>query len=118
MRFPLRFTSDFQLGVIARSMQARGRRPLILELAPSSNGNAQELPRAESAPRIVWIGGAEPLEHSGMARFANELASTGREVFLQTDGAKLRRRVHEFQPMSRFRFVLQFDGSSAAHDPI
>jgi hypothetical protein len=116
MRFPLRFTSDFQLGVIARGMRARKRAPLVLKLAPFVEGVALELPAVESTPRLVWIGGAEPLEHLGIARFANALASSGREVFLHTNGALLRRRMHEFQPTGRFRFVLRFDGPSSAAD--
>jgi hypothetical protein len=118
MRFPLRFTSDFQLGVVARGMQARGRVPLILKLASFLEGVEPAVPSVESAPRLVWIGGAEPLEHPGIPRFANSLASSGREVFLHTNGALLRRRMHEFQPTARFRFVLRFDGPSAADDAV
>jgi len=114
MRFPLRFTSDFQLGVVARGMQARGRAPLVLKLAPFVEGVGTALPPVESAPRLVWIGGAEPLEYPEIPRFANALAASGREVFLHTNGALLRRRMHEFQPTARFRFALQFDGPSAA----
>ncbi len=114
MRFPLRFTSDFKLGVIARGMQARRRAPLVLKLAPFVEGVAWALPSVESAPRLVWIGGAEPLEYPEIPRFTNALASSGREVFLQTNGAMLRRRMHEFQPTARFRFVLRFDGPSTA----
>jgi len=114
MRFPLRFTSDFQLGVIARGMQARGRTPLVLKLAPFVEGDGTALPSVDAAPRLVWVGGAEPLEYPEIPRFANALASSGREVFLHTNGALLRRRMHEFQPTARFRFVLRFDGSLLA----
>jgi hypothetical protein len=118
MRFPLRFTSDFQLGVIARGMQARGLAPLVLKLAPFVAGVGTALPSVESAPRLVWIGGAEPLEYPEIPRFANALAASGREVFLHTNGALLRRRMHEFQPTARFRFALQFDGPSTADNGV
>ena len=114
MRFPPRFTSDFQLGVVARGMQARGRAPLVLKLAPFGEGVEPVLATVVLAPRLVWIGGAEPLEYPGIPRFANALASSGREVFLHTNGSLLRRRMHEFQPTQRFRFVLRFDGPAVA----
>jgi hypothetical protein len=117
MRFPLRFTSDFQLGVIARGMQTRGRAPLVLKLSPYTE-TSESLPGVESAPRLVWIGGAEPLEYPEIPRFANALAAGGREVFLHTDGALLRRRMHEFQPTARFRFVLPFEAPSVAESGV
>jgi hypothetical protein len=120
MRFPLRFTSDFALGVTARAMRARGRRPFVVKLAPFSDvdGAANAFPAVESMARIVWVGGAESLEHPGIARYVNELAASGREVFLQTDGEMLRRRIHEFQPSPRFRFVVRFDGPSAGRNSV
>jgi hypothetical protein len=108
MRFPIRFTSDFQLGVAARVARTRGRQPLILRLAPFAADAADCLPRVESVPSLVWIGGAEPLEYPEVAKFANAIAASGREVFLQTDGRLFRRRVHEFQPSPRFRLVFRF----------
>src|SRR5262249_18811583 len=116
MRFPLRFTSDFQLGVIARAMKVRGEEPLVLKLAPSSANAA--LPSTDSAARIVWIGGAGPPEYSEIARVANALAGSGRGGFFLTDGSSVRRRIHEFQPSARFRFVFRFDGATAAENRI
>jgi hypothetical protein len=118
MRFPLRFTAGFQLGVIARLMNARGRLLSVLQLAPYSAANANPLPPVQSMSRIVWIGGAEPLEYPEIPRFVNALAAGGREVFLYTDGALLRRRIHEFEPSGRFRFVLRFAGPTLADDGV
>jgi len=112
MRFPVRFTSDFQLGVAARILRTRGRQPLVVKLSPYSATNASCLPSIESA-RVVWVGGAEPLEYPDIPRYTNALANSGREVFLQTDGKFLRRRVHEFQPSSLFRFAFRFDETDA-----
>jgi hypothetical protein len=61
----------------------------------------------------VWVGGAEPLEYPDIPRYTNALANSGREVFLQTNGKFLRRRVHEFQPSSLFRFAFRFDETDA-----
>jgi hypothetical protein len=111
MRFPVRFTSDFQLGVAARIARTRGRQPLILRPAIES-GVADPLPEVDSVPSLVWIGGIEPLEHPEVAKFANAVAESAREVFLQTNGQLFRRRVHEFQPSPRFRLAFRFTGTS------
>src|ERR1700722_10110650 len=107
MPFPIRFTSDFQLGVAARIARTRGRKPLILRPAVDS-GVADSLPNVESVPSLVWIGGIEPLEHPEISKFANAVAASGREVFLQTNGKLFRRRVHEFQPSPRLRLAFRF----------
>ena len=110
MRFPFRFTSDFQLGVAARIARTRGRQPLILKLLPFTSGAEDSLPAVESVPSIVWIGGAEPLDYPEVSKFSNAVAASGREVFLQTEGKSFRRRVHEFQPSPRFRLAFRFTG--------
>jgi hypothetical protein len=112
MRFPIRFTSDFQLGVAARILRTRGRRPMILDLQPIDSGVACPLPRVDFAPSLVWIRGSEPLEHPEIAKFANAVAASGREMFLQTNGKLFRRRVHEFQPSPRLRLAFRFTGAS------
>jgi hypothetical protein len=112
MRFPIRFTSGFQLGVAARILRTRGRRPMILDLQPIDSGVAGPLPRVDFAPSLVWIRGSEPLEHPEIAKFANAVAASRREIFLQTDGKFFRRRVHEFQPSARLRFAFRFTGAS------
>jgi len=111
MRFPVRFTSDFQLGVAARIARTRGRQPLILRLTPFAAESAKSFPPLQSVPSMVWIGGSEPLEYPEVARFSNGVAASAREVFLQTNGKLFRRRVHEFQPSPRFRLVFQFSGA-------
>ena len=110
MRFPFRFTSDFQLGVAARIARTRSRQPLILKLLPFTSGAEDSLPAVESVPSIVWIGGAEPLDYPEVSKFSNAVAASGREVFLQTEGKSFRRRVHEFQPSPRFRLAFRFTG--------
>jgi hypothetical protein len=112
MRFPVRFTSDFQLGLAARILRTRGRQALILRTVPIASGLSDPLPPVESVPSLVWIGGFEPLEHPEVAKFANEVAASAREVFLQTNGKLFRRRVHEFQPSPRFRLAFHFTGAS------
>ncbi len=128
MTFSLRLTADLGLALATRGVSdPYGRHP-ILHLSPdtdfdtvsalSSNqpGEVSSQPGA-LVPRyrspIIWIGGAEPLDHHDVARFANALAASGRSVFLETSGAALKRRLHEFKPSSRFYFTVRFDGVSA-----
>jgi hypothetical protein len=111
MRFPINFTSDFQLGVAARIARTRGRQPLILR-PWTFDGVPEPLPEVESVPSLVWIGGIEPLEHPEVSKFANAVAASAREVFLQTNGKLFRRRVHEFQPSPRLRLAFRFVGAS------
>lgn len=111
MRFPVRFTSDFQLGVAARILRTRGKHPLILELQPITSELAGPLPTVEFAPSLVWVRGCEPLEHPEIPKFANAIAASAREIFLQTDGKLFRRRVHEFQPSPRLRLAFRFTGA-------
>ena len=63
---------------------------------------------ASPAP-IVWIGGGEPLEHAGIAHLVRALASSGKCLFLETNGVLLRRRIHEFQPLPRFFLTVRLD---------
>jgi hypothetical protein len=65
--------------------------------APVSREKMQEL-ITNRAP-VIWIGGSEPLRHAGLAHFVRALVRVGHFVFLETDGAFLRRRIHEFQPL-------------------
>jgi hypothetical protein len=76
------------------------------------SGVPDPLPEVESVPSLVWIGGIEPLEHPEVSKFANAVAASGRDVFLQTNGKLFRRRVHEFQPSPRLRLAFHFVGAS------
>jgi hypothetical protein len=135
MRFPLRLTADLTLALAARAMRTQHGHPLILSVAPDgafhfasafvdARGNAarnRHLERKAAAAgslrsQIIWIGGSEPLKHPEIARVATALACAGRHVFLQADGALLRRRIHEFQPSSRLFLTFRFDGVESSHD--
>jgi MoaA/NifB/PqqE/SkfB family radical SAM enzyme len=71
--------------------------------------------RRSSAP-VVWIGGPEPLLHPEIGRLAHRIVDTNRHVFVQTNGALLRRRLHEFRPVSRLFLAVQFEGFEQWHD--
>jgi hypothetical protein len=126
MTFSLRLSADLILALSARATDSRRGAP-ILVLSPdtdfqtvtasSSAANLQEgieslnsdsLVSRNRSP-ILWISGPEPLDYPEVARFTNALAASGRSVFLETSGAALKRRIHEFKPSARFHFTVRFD---------
>ncbi|MGB8472794.1 MAG: hypothetical protein WCE61_01770 [Candidatus Acidiferrum sp.] len=130
MSFSLRLTADLVLAVSSRIFtNPHGPSP-ILRLSPdaffdpgSGSFAASISHRAnESSPSparisrfrspIVWIGGSESLDDPGVPLLANALAASGRHVFLETSGASLKSRLHEFKPSSRFYFVIRFTARS------
>jgi MoaA/NifB/PqqE/SkfB family radical SAM enzyme len=138
MRFPLRLTADLAIGLATKTLRGATRHHLILHLSPvaasrspspigsyssESVSDALMLPsevcldavRRSSAP-IVWIGGVEPFLHPEIGRLARRIVDTSRHVFVRTDGALLRRRIHEFRPVSRLFLTVQFDGFGHLHD--
>jgi pyruvate-formate lyase-activating enzyme len=83
----------------------------------SRDSQALSQVRASSAP-IVWIGGDPPLQHARIGHLAREISNTGRTVFVEMDGTLLRRRIHEFRPVSRLCLVLPLNGLEDAHDSL
>jgi hypothetical protein len=138
MTFSLRLTADLTLALAARAMSTKQGYPPILQLSPgtdfqitAASSSIQEEGTgspdsgnlvSRSRSPILWIAGAEPLDYPEVARFTNALAASGRSVFLETSGVSLKRRLHEFQPSSRFYFAVRFDsfdtapGQSNDHD--
>jgi hypothetical protein len=122
--FSLRLTADLALALAARSFGNANGHPPILRLSSERNfDSALASALSAQAPEhsfesvarvsrfrspVVWIGGAEPLDHPQVARFSNALAASGRYVFLDTSGASLKRRLHEFQPSSHFCVAVRF----------
>jgi MoaA/NifB/PqqE/SkfB family radical SAM enzyme len=60
--------------------------------------------------------GAATTSHPRIGQIARELTSRGKTVFIEADGAQLRRRIHEFRPASNLFLVLPLHGAGAAHD--
>lgn len=139
MRFPLRLTADLALGLATKTLRGTNSHRLILHLAPvtrtstpsktpseSSRLGASDLQMVSSdmcldavrrsyAP-VVWIGGGEPLLHPEIGRLARRTVDMDRHVFVHTDGALLRRRIHEFRPVSRLFLTVRFEGFERGHD--
>jgi pyruvate-formate lyase-activating enzyme len=137
MRFPPRLLWNLARVRIAQTLFGAARYPWALRLdlsqlrgqtevtpqkgvnssANISSRDAQALSqvRASSAP-VVWIGADSPLQHARIGHLAREIVNTGRTVFVEMDGTLLRRRIHEFRPVSRLYLVLPLNGLEDAHD--
>ena len=135
MTFSLRLTADLTLALAARAFGNKQGYPPILQLSPDTNFHTAPASFSASAQQtdnnnsrqsgalvsrfrspIVWVSGSEPLVYAEVPRFTNALAASGRSVFLETCGALLKRRLHEFQPSDRFYFTVRFDGLALTHD--
>jgi hypothetical protein len=116
LRFPLRLTAD-----LIKARFAQRSRPALSPVQsvdaaellhhhsdhPVSHEKIRELVSSRSP--VVWIGGSEPLHHPGTAHLVRAIAGSGHYVFLETDGTLLRRRIHEFQPVSRLFLTVRFE---------
>jgi hypothetical protein len=137
MRFPPRLLWNLTRVRIAQTLFGDARYPWALRLhlaqsrahtevtspncvdssAEISSRDSQALTqvRANSAP-VVWVGGDTPLQHARIGHLTREIVNTGRTVFVEMDGTLLRRRIHEFRPVSRLYLVLPLNGLEGAHD--
>lgn len=65
---------------------------------------------------VVTISGREPLEYPEIATLVREVLQRGRHLFLYTDGAMIRRRLHMIPPYTNFFWNVRVDGTKAVHD--
>jgi molybdenum cofactor biosynthesis enzyme MoaA len=133
LRFPLRLTADLAKARLARIGRGDSAAPSVLLISPveqarssgfeSSKSSAEvkagtellSFVRDSTAP-VVWIGGSDPLLHSEIAQLTRCIVGHGQNVFLETDGALLRRRIHEFRPVSRLFLAVPLNGLEKSHD--
>ena len=137
-RFPLRLTLDLKKVRAAQKLFGPAGRPLALRLdlaqfpapaeassATSSPGPSSSQPSRASqvlsavqrslAP-VVWVGGDTPLHYPDVASIARDILHLGRNVFIEMDGTLLRRRIHEFRPVSGLYLVFPLHGLETAND--
>jgi molybdenum cofactor biosynthesis enzyme MoaA len=123
-RFPLRLAADISVARIAKKLGfPRGTRPIqfldvaeILHLDSSHPVSHEKIREITSSPSpVVWIGGSEPLIHPGIAHLVRAITGSGHFVFLETDGTLLRRRIHEFQPVSRLFLTVRLELGAQNH---
>jgi MoaA/NifB/PqqE/SkfB family radical SAM enzyme len=133
LRFPLRLTADLAKARIARTTRRDSAASSVLLIRPveqarsssfeSSSFSAEAKAGTEllsfvrdSAAPVVWIGGSDPLLHSEIAQLTRCIVGHGQNVFLETDGVLLRRRIHEFRPVSRLFLTVSLNGVEKSHD--
>jgi molybdenum cofactor biosynthesis enzyme MoaA len=133
LRFPLRLTADLARARFARSSRSDAAPPAVLLIRPveqshssafeSSASSAESKAGTEllsfvrdSAAPVVWIAGPDPLLHPEIAQLTRCIVGHGQHVFLETDGALLRRRIHEFRPVSRLFLTVPLSGLERSHD--
>jgi hypothetical protein len=64
--------------------------------------------RQSAANSVHWLTGiAKPLKNLLLAKFTGQLRKSGRKLFLETDGARLRRRRQEFRPDARLYLTMR-----------
>ena len=136
MRFPPRLTWDLARIRIAQKLFGSSRHPWALRLdlaelrahteatSPHGINSSSEVSsrdvqalsrvRASSAP-VIWIGDS-PLQHARIGHLAREIVNCARTVFVEMDETLLRRRIHEFRPVSRLYLVLPLNGLENAYD--
>jgi hypothetical protein len=133
MGFPLRLSADLLRARFLRSLRGKAEQNLIVRVNPAdaarlsadsqgtpssggkSDGELLTMLRASGCP-IAWIGGSEPLLEPAISNLASRITDSGRTVFVETDGVLLRRRIHEFRPISRLFVTVKFHGLEHVHD--
>jgi len=133
LRFPLRLTADLARARFARISRRDSAAPAVLLISPVEQSRHSSLesrevsaePKAgtellslvrDSAAPVVWIAGPDPLLHPEIAQLTRCIVGRGQHVFLETDGALLRRRIHEFRPVSRLFLTVPLNGLEKSHD--
>src|SRR5271168_120059 len=133
LSFPLRLRAALLRARFLQSVRGKSPQNLIVRVNPAvaarlsahSQGAASSavecdtelsaLLHAASAP-IVWIGGSEPLLQPAIGNLARRICDYGPTVFVETDGVLLRRRIHEFRPISRLFITVKFHGLEQVHN--
>src|SRR5216683_2308555 len=136
MKFPLRLSLDLLSSRITRALAGGRDTSTIFHLSASAfsatnqkeieaesdpNAAVMEIPAsvvAQTAAPIFWLGGDEPLLHPVIGRIAAALNKAGRNVFLHTDGTRLRQRIHEFRPDPRLFLTVELAGREELHDEV
>ena len=127
VRLPARLTSKLAKARIAQIFNSAPPGPRLHcvdpaqilhpgSVAPVSREKMHALMR-DPAP-VIWVGGSEPLLHSGIGHFVRALAQSGHCIFLETDGIGLRRRIHEFQPLRELFLTVRLNSLQGPESPL
>jgi len=139
MRFPLSLTTKLTRYIAGKRMRGEKKFPLVMMLEPlhacnltcTGCGRIREykstindmlsveqcLAAADDcgAP-VVSICGGEPLIYPEVGRLTRELLDRGKHIYFCTNGMFIRKRLHEFKPVSSFFWNVHLDGLERTHD--
>ncbi|HTP69414.1 MAG TPA: adenosyl-hopene transferase HpnH [Dongiaceae bacterium] len=127
MRYPLSLVLDSTSHLLLRKLRGDRKCPFMLSLEPlgggccSQNGSVLSVEQCVAALEecrapIVIIGGREPLEYPDIASLTREILGRGKHVFLCTNGALIRQRLHMIPPYTNFFWNVRLDGTEHVHD--
>ncbi len=133
MKFPLRLSLDLLCGKVSGALVKGRDAPMIRHLSPTAFASDQKEIDAESDPEaavmkipasivaqttapVLWVGGDEPLQHPVIGRISAALNQAGRNVFVHTNGSRLRQRIHEFRPDPRLFLTVELAGREELQD--
>ncbi len=139
MRFPLTLTTNMA-GYLARKRLAGTERfPLVLMLEPlhacnltcTGCGRIREYQQTitqylsveqclnavdDCGAPVVSICGGEPMIYPKIAELAQKILERKKHIYLCTNGMFIEKKLHEFQPSSRFFWNVHLDGMEKTHD--
>ena len=137
MRYPIGLVLDSAKHLARNNLQGKRKFPVMLSLEPLGSGvrvNGGDSSRANNGPAqmlsvekclaaveecrtpIVLICGAEPLEYPDIAPLTRSILERKQHLFVCTDGALIRRRLHEIPPYTNFFWNVRLDGTQGVHD--
>jgi hopanoid biosynthesis associated radical SAM protein HpnH len=138
MRYPIGLVLDSVKHIAGNKLRGERRFPVMLSLDPlggcgwhgvGNNGNgaaSTERPlltieqcleaMAECRTPIVSICGGEPLEYPEIGGLSRAILERERHLFLCTNGALIRRRLHMIPPYTSFFWNVKLDGTRTVHD--
>jgi hopanoid biosynthesis associated radical SAM protein HpnH len=138
MRHPLGLVFDSAKHLVGRKLRGGRRFPLMLTLEPlggcavgGGNGSNGAKPEGDAAMLsvehclaaleecdvpVVSISGREPLEYPEIATLTRAILNLRKHVFLSTDGALIRQRLHMIPPYTNFFWNVRLDGMERVHD--
>jgi len=139
MRYPLKMTVNLARYVAKNRFRGARKFPMVLMLEPlhacnltcTGCGRIREYKSTinemmtveeclaasdECGAPMVSICGGEPMIYPEIGRLTKEILARGRHIILCTNGMFIRKRLHEFKPVSSFFFNVHLDGLERTHD--
>jgi len=139
LRYPLKMTANLAKYVATQRFRGTKKFPMVMMLEPlhacnltcTGCGRIREYKSTineimpveqcvaasdECGAPIVSICGGEPMIYPEIGRLSKEILDRGRHIILCTNGMFIRKRLHEFKPVSSFFFNVHLDGLERTHD--